>query len=224
MGRYSQNVKNKGSQKYIQKLINFNAPLINQKITEVFNFKKNLNIDWFSPLINDHYAEYRDEDFLNRLGLDSLNISLKKFWPSGGPQWDALAMGDGNIFLVEAKSYIGEILSPPSGAKNPASLKLINKSLSETKSFVGSKTVVDWSSYFYQYTNRIAHLYFLRELSKENAFMVFIYFLSDNSVNGPETKEEWLGAISIVKKYLGINQNKLSPFIRDIFIDVKELK
>ena len=208
MGRYPQSVKNKGSQKYIQKLINFNVPLINQKITEVFNFRKNLNIDWVSPLINDHYAEYRDEDFLNRLGLDSLSIPLKRFWPSGGPQWDALARREGNIFLVEAKSHIGEILSPPSGAKNPVSLKLINKSLSETKSFVGSKTKVNWSSYFYQYTNRIAHL----------------YFLSDNSVNGPETKEEWLGAISLGKKYLGINQNKLSPFIRDIFIDVKELK
>lgn len=224
MGRYSQSVKNKGSQKHIQRLINLNELLINNKIAKAFNLRGNLDIEWVSPLLNDHYAEYRDEDFLNRLGLDSLNISLKDFWPSGGPQWDALAKGDGNIFLVEAKSHIGEILSPPSGARNPASVKLIKKSLSEVKSFVGSKTKVDWSSYFYQYANRIAHLYFLRKINKKNTFMVFIYFLSDNSVNGPETKEEWLGAISLMKKYLGINQNKLSQFIRDIFIDVKELK
>lgn len=224
MGRYSQGVKNKGSQNYIQKLINLNVPLINRKITEAFNFKRNFNIEWVSPLLNDHYAEYRDEDFLSKLGLDTLSIPLGKFWPHGGPQWDALAMGDGSIFLVEAKSHIGEILSPPSGAKSPASLELIKKSLSKTKSFIGSKAKVDWSSYFYQYTNRLTHLYFLRELHKKNAFLVFIYFLSDSSVNGPETKEEWLGAISLMKKYLGINKNKLSPFIRDIFIDVKELK
>lgn len=224
MGRYSQSVKNKGSQKHIQKLINLNELLINNKIAKAFNLRENLDIEWVSPLLNDHYAEYRDEDFLNRLGLDSLSISLKDFWPSRGPQWDALAKAEGNIFLVEAKSHIGEILSPPFGARNPASVNLIKKSLSEVKSFVGSKTKVDWSSYFYQYTNRIAHLYFLRKINKKNAFMVFIYFLSDSSVNGPETKEEWLGAISLMKKYLGINQNKLSPFIRDIFIDVKELK
>ena len=223
MGRYSQGVKNKGSQKYIQKLINLNAHLINRKIIEAFDLKENLNIEWVSPLLNDHYAEYRDKDFLSRLGLDALREDLRKFWPRGGPQWDALAMGDDNIFLVEAKSHISEIRSS-SRVKNPASVKLIEKSLSDTRKFIGSKTKADWLSYFYQYTNRLAHLYFLRELNKKKAFMVFIYFLSDSSMNGPETKEEWLGAISRMKEHLGINENELSPFIRDIFIDVKELK
>jgi hypothetical protein len=36
-------------------------------------------------------AEYRDSEFLEKIGLGR---ATEKFWPSGGPQWDALAVSN----------------------------------------------------------------------------------------------------------------------------------
>lgn len=49
---------------------------------------------WLSPLQDDDYAEYRDAEFLHRLGLDELVPSLKQFWPRSGPEWDALSKSE----------------------------------------------------------------------------------------------------------------------------------
>ena len=54
--------------------------------------------------------------------------------------------------------------------------------------------------------------------------MVNIYFINDKSVNGPKTKEEWLSAIQVMKKYLGVGRHKLSKYMIDLFIDVEVLK
>ena len=93
----------------------------------------------------------------------------------------------------------------------------------ETKQYVNSKSSADWSSYFYQYTNRLAHLYFLRVLNDIPAYLIFVYFLNDKDMNGPETEAEWIAALKVMKKYLGIGRNRLSKYIGDIFVDVKDL-
>ena len=82
---------------------------------------------------------------------------------------------------------------------------------------------LNWSGKFYQYTNRLAHLYFLREKCKKEAYLIFIYFIGDVSVSGPETKQEWEGAIKVLHSYLGISHHKLSKYMIDIFIDIKSL-
>jgi hypothetical protein len=83
-----------------------------------------MNIDWRSPLQSDDYAEYRDQDFLRRLGiLNKIKYSLSDFWPNNGPQWDALGISDDEIILVEAKANISEMVSSGIGAKNPKSIK-----------------------------------------------------------------------------------------------------
>jgi hypothetical protein len=51
--------------------------------------KKN-NIVWMSPKAGDGYAEYRDQAFLDLLGIKPTKTKLKDFWPNRGPQWDAL--------------------------------------------------------------------------------------------------------------------------------------
>ena len=56
------------------------------------------------------------------------------------------------------------------------------------------------------------------------AYLIFIYFIGDESVNGPKTKEEWLAAIQVMEKCLGLGRHKLKKYMADIFIDVKELK
>ena len=80
---------------------------------------------------------------------------------------------------MEAKANIREFSSDPSKA-GPPSLSRIRGALSETKDFLGIRSETDWSCCFYQYANRIAHLYFLRELNGVDAVLVFVYFLGRN--------------------------------------------
>jgi len=128
----------------------------------------------------------------------------------------------GNLLLVEAKSHIGEMVSPKSQA-SPQSKALISKSLKECKKYLRSKSNIDWARSFYQYTNRLAHLYFLRELNGWPAFLIFVYFVNDKEMTGPESEEEWRGAIKLLRAYLGVERTKLTPFMMDVFIDVKSL-
>lgn len=89
------------------------------------------------------------------------------------------------------------------------------------------KSDVSWcKENYYQYANRIAHLYYLREINKIDAHLLFIYFLNDKTVTGKsETKEDWKQAINDVYKKLELEKNnKLSDFIHNIFIDTNLLK
>ena len=145
------------------------------------------------------------------------------FWPKNGCHWDALGKSEnGQVFLVEAKAHIPEIVTDPSGA-GEVSKKLIDNSLQETKAFLNIQNNIDWSGTFYQYTNRLAHLYFLRVYNNIPAWLVNIYFINDNRMKGPTTKEEWMGAIQVVKTYLGVGHHKLSKYMIDVFIDVNEM-
>ena len=84
---------------------------------------------------NDEFAEYQGNDFIKKVGLNPNEIELERFWPTKGPQWDALAhTNEGSIILVEAKANIPEIVSSETGA-GEISKELINKSLYETKNF-----------------------------------------------------------------------------------------
>ena len=224
MGRYPQNSNSHGSLKDLQIAINIKKKYLNAEISKVI--KKQININWKSPLQSDDYAEYRDEDFLRRLGiLNKIKYSLSNFWPNNGPQWDALGVSNDEIILVEAKANIPEMVSSGTGAKNPQSIKKIRNSLDEVKKYLSVSDSVDWTGTFYQYANRIAHLYYLREINEINANLLFIYFINDKTVNGPENKSEWLGAIQTMECYLGLSKkHKLKKYIYDIFIDVSDLR
>ena len=224
MGRFSQTVGRKGSKKWIQRLINKKTELINSQIRKNLGLLENEEICWLSPLEEDDYAEYRDQAFIDKLGVKLDKVSLEDFWPKGGPQWDALGRsGSSKLFLVEAKSHIQELVSSIQ-AEDKDSLRKICKSLEETKSFLNSKAEIDWSSRFYQYTNRLAHLYLLRELNQLPAYLVFVYFINDKKMNGPRTVDEWKGAIKLLHSYLGIGRHKLQKFMTEVFIDVKNLE
>lgn len=216
-----QDSNGKGSLKDIQVLINKCPEILNSQIHSAFPKLANHKIEWVSPLAKDDFSEYRDKDFLKILGLMKFSDELKDFWPSRGPQWDALGKTDEDVyFLVEAKANIPEIVSPGTAASGN-SRKLIDKSLKITRSFLNIKIDVDWSGKFYQYTNRVAHLYFLREICKVNAYLLNIYFMNDKSVeHSPSTQAEWEAAIMVMKHYLGVSHHKLSKYMLDVFIDV----
>jgi hypothetical protein len=184
------------------------------------------SIKWVSPLRYDDMAEYRDEGFLQRLGVsERIGSPLSEFWPSRGPQWDALARTeDDRVLLVEAKANIPEIISGGTKATEP-SLSLIQSSLQETMEYLHVSGKLDWSETFYQYANRLAHLYYLRVKNEIPAYLINVYFIGDRSVDGPQTVEEWKGAIQVMKALLGVGKrHKLSPYMADVFISSDEIE
>lgn len=224
MTRIKQKSDGHGSLKNIQLLINKNQALIDVIIKSKFAELKEDIIYWKSPMQNDDFAEYRDNDFIKQLGLDNKIIKLEEFWPKKGPQWDAFATTNkGNIILVEAKANIPEMVTPPSRAGQISKNK-IDKSLRIVKDYLGIKNEIDWSGKYYQYINRLAHLYFFRFKHNQPTYLLNIYFIGDKSVSGPETIQEWKGALQVLYSYLGISNHKLSKYMADIFIDVKTLQ
>jgi len=219
-----QHLSNKGSQKWLQKLVNNQPGMLAHELTPALHLAPKDQIFWLSPLKGDAYSEYSGDAFLERLEIALPKNSLEMFWPKRGPVWDGLGhTSGGDIILLEAKAHIGEMVSPPTAA-GKTSLPKIIKSLNETKSFLGSKSLHDWASTFYQYTNRLAHLYLLRELNGLPAYLVFLYFVNAADVAGPKTREEWEGAIKLLHNFLGINRHKLSAYVIDVYIDVGELE
>jgi len=200
--------------------------LLDQAIGRAFGQSLDLPLEWLSPLHDDSdYAEYSDGDALSKLRLQTPRRPLKDFWPKQGPVWDGLATSPtGKAVLVEAKAHISELVSSASAAKG-RSLDMIRTSLLATRRAFGSRSRNDWTGTFYQYANRLAHLYFLRSINKQPAYLAFVYFTHDHAMNGGATEEEWRGAAKVVHTYLGLHtSNPLSRYIADVFIDVRTLR
>jgi hypothetical protein len=184
-----------GSKHWLRVLINQRPDLFAERLSQAFGWPVEEAIAWLSPLVDDEYAEYKDQCFLDRLGVlpTEIGVPLNQFWPPGGPQWDGLGTLSGRRpLLVEAKAYIEESYTTGSQATYPARA-LIQQSLNATKYYLRSTSAHDWSSIFYQQANRLAHLYFLRELNKIDAYLILVYFFNDNHVR-LTTEQEWRGA------------------------------
>lgn len=179
-------------------------------------------IDWVSPIAADDHAEYRDAAFLERLGIGHLGSSLKEFWPSRGPQWDALGLSGGSPVLVEAKAHLQEFASPGTKA-GPASLERIRAALDIVRADLGVTTGADWSKSYYQFTNRIAHLWWLRA-NGVDAHLVFVNFLNDADIGGPPEASDWQRAYQEAETLLGLPaDHRLRPFIHHVEPDVRML-
>lgn len=224
MCRIKENEAQRGSQKWLQILINQYPDAIATAFREATGLPPALGIEWLSPLASDDYAEYQDECFLQRLGVQLPHKPLGTFWPKRGPVWDGLGRSEqGHLILIEAKSHIPEVASPGTSAKAETSIALIQASLQEAKNFLAPAAKADWSHTFYQYTNRLAHLYLLRQVNRLPAYLVNIYFINDVDMGGPTFREEWKGALELLKVYLGIRHTPLEKYSVDLFFDVKQL-
>lgn len=225
MGRFPQSKNARGSLKWTQVVVNECPELINSPLREASALSSDVPISWLSPIHSDDFSEYRDQAFLQLLRVHLEKRPLETFWPNRGPQWDALGRShNGELFLVESKAHVSEILSPGTSASAKSKI-LIERSLKELQSFLRVSPAVDWSAVLYQYTNRLAHLYLLRELNHMRAFLVFLYFVGDREMEGPQTVREWESAIRVVRGVLGLkDRNRLSKYVLDVFIDVGEIK
>lgn len=227
MSRVPQKRASRGSQKWIQLLVNEAPHLLDRAIAQQLNFPPMNKIIWVSPLAQDDYAEYRDELFLSKIEARADTAALSGFWPVRGPQWDALGRTSrGEPLLIEAKAHIPELLSSPTQAAG-RSLSVIRRSLERVKRAVGSRAMADWGGVYYQYTNRLALLHFLRSLNRIPAYLVFVYLLNDAEVHGPKTAEEWAGALRLVHAQLGIDEARLAKAfggaVLDVFVDVADI-
>jgi hypothetical protein len=194
---------------------------LNRTIDVSIGIEQEQPIEWLSPKAEDEYAEYSDQSFLDLLGIKLSKRKLKGFWPNRGPQWDALGRIENKAyFLVEAKAHVSEIISS-SLAESPASKALINKSLNETKDYLKLNPDFELTKGFYQYSNRLAHLYLLRKLNDIPAYLVFVYFVNDYT-HISTSRDEWKGALQLMYAFQGSNRNRLSKYIINIFIDVQE--
>ena len=226
--RIPQGPRCRGSQRWLQIAVNRCPDVINSAIADALDLCPSEEIEWLSPLESDCFAEYRDAQFLKRLGVSLKCRPLKDFWPKGGPQWDGLARTNRDrILLIEAKANIPELDSTPSGATGD-SLKKIRASLGETSDSLRVKPRTDWSQCFYQYANRLAHLYLLRELNCLDAYLVFVYFVGDWTRlpdEDPVSREGWEAVTSLATKHLGISQSNewVSKNVKDVFIEVSDM-
>ena len=221
-------VKARGSQKWLRMLVNDCPGLLGEQILCELSPVAN-EIRWRSPLEDDGYAEYKDGDFIDRLGIRLDKRPLESFWPSSGPRWDGLGVTDkGQVLLLEAKAHVGELRSELS-ATHPRSKELIDSSLSETKAFLGVLEEADWTRPFYQYANRLAHLYLLHALNEIDAYLVYVYLIGDEDMQGPGTMvpgtvREWESAVWEEEMALGLrSDHELSGRIVKAFIDVEDI-
>jgi hypothetical protein len=214
MGRFPQSICSKGSQRWLQWLVNEASDRLDAAI--------GLGpIDWRSPLRADDYAEYRDDAFIDRVGVVPARRPLSAFWPRGGPQWDGLGRAaSGEVVLVEAKAHLNELFSPASTASE-SSLARIQLSLREAADGLGALAGSDWSKQFYQYGNRLAHAYWLERLNGIPTRLVFLYLMGDVDVQGPSHREEWDTAVQTVHRALGLAD--VPSFVTDAFIDIREI-
>ena len=207
---------NAGSQLHLQKLIEQRPNILTAEIQKHFGIQT--SIDWVSP-IGPGYKEYQDGAALQKLGIE-LKMPLKAFWPKGGPVWDALGVGtQGQAFLVEAKANVEEMISPPTGATGE-SLDLIKSSLLRVKTELKIKNELPWDRQFYQYFNRLAWLYFLREDNGYPTYLVFLYFTESN-VSGkycPTTAKEWEAVIHLMESLYKVGHHRLSNYVTHVIL------
>jgi len=213
-----------GSQRWLQIAVNRHPEMLDASLRQAGAIQSDETVDWKSPLIQEKFAEYRDRTALKLLDADPLpNRALTDFWPSRGPVWDALAVSSAGIrILVEAKAHIPEAASPGTRA-TPASLEKIRAALLEARRFYAPKAKADWTGSLYQYANRLALLYLIRQVNKLPSALVFLDFVNAADVGGPTSIQEWVGATRLIHALLGLPAD-LSKFgVYHAYLDASQL-
>ena len=223
MSTHKQGKGNRGSLKWIQRLVNDRSDIIDREIVRSLRLKATDTVEWVSPRSPD-YAEYRDADFLKAIRHPKYAADLQEFWPRNGPQWDALGVvSNGAVIIVEAKAHIAEVFTMI-GAKDPKSCAKIEAAFHRTQTDLGIDSPYPWAAPFYQYANRVAHLHFLHNLCGVPTVLAFVHFLGDEEMDGPRRRPEWKETNRKVHEYLGLAGRPIQKRIIDVFVEVDDLK
>jgi hypothetical protein len=161
------------------------------------------------------------------------DIETKKAWGRAWPtqgeghNWDAIGQidckGSREWLLVEAKANVQELRSS-CGAKDKKSLKLIQRTLDNTKTALGVPECCDWTKRYYQYCNRLAALQFINSAGLA-ARLLFVYFYGD--IGGkrrtcPTSKADWERALGDLDAHVALPiDHGLRERVYKLFIDVR---
>lgn len=226
MPRRTRPAETERSEHWLRVAVNDVPNRFNAEIIRALRWKGDEVIEWLSPTTADEFAEYYDEAFLERLGLADLRVPLRSFWPAGGPRWDGLARTtDGKVILVEAKAYVEEAVDYRTRASSSESRDQIARALTEAKLAFAANPDSAWDCPFYQYANRLAHLYFLVEKNNVDAYLLFLYFADAPDLRPADrcTVEAWHGAIRLTKKSLGLGEHPYRRRVADIILRADSL-
>lgn len=230
----------RGSKVQVRLYVNRRTDELNAAVLEQFPelADREPRIEWTAPLEGNGFREPQDRDFLKAIGCEHLADELKRFWPSGGPVWDALARlhfpdGTSGALLVEAKSHPDEIYGGGSkageseSARGLESRKQIAAALAETQRALGVRegdperwmTPLRASepghSSVYQSANRYAHLVWLRK-NGVDAWLAQVLFYDDPTYRGTSL-EQWKAALPRVGEDLGLRGMKV-PHAENVFL------
>jgi hypothetical protein len=213
-----------GSQRWLQIAVNRKPDLLLGAIRRCGAIAPRVTIDWRSPLEADKFREYRDRSALAMAEIRNLKEQLDSFWPARGPVWDAIGItSDRRPLFVEAKAHIAEAVSPATRA-SATSRALIEQSLSKARRFYAPRATAVWSNLFYQYANRLAHQYFLKQINGKPSILVFLYFVNADDMLGPMSEDEWHGAARLIHAVLGIPRDLKPHGVFDVFLDTRLLQ
>ena len=209
-----------GSQLQIQIAVSRRQAELSEATAQAIGLPVTSSLVWTSPLEDECFAEYRDRSFLRAVGLERLAPSLRAFWPQSGPRWDGLAKIEtagalSGVVLVEAKSYLEEMEGDGCKAKK-ASLDQIQKSLTEAKRWFDVPESADWLRPLYQFANRLAHVYFLRERHGIATWLVNVCVTNDPTWKAT-SRTEWTAHMTAVRARLGFDGRPI-PWVADVFL------
>ena len=210
-----------GSQLQIQIAVSRRQAELSEATAQAIGLPVTSSLVWTSPLEEDCFAEYRDRFFLRAVGLQHLAPSLKAFWPRRGPCWDGLARIEtaaalSGVVLVEAKSYPEEMEG--SGCKaEGASLQQIQRALEEAKRWCAVPESTDWLGPLYQFANRLAHVYFLRERHGIPTWLANVCFIEDPTRKAT-SRTEWTAHMTALRSRLGFDGRPI-PWVVDVFLE-----
>ena len=213
-----------GSQRLLQIAVGKYPEFLDAALRQAGAIDANETVRWTSPVESEGFREYRDSAALEKLGiLDSLKVPLKEFWPRRGPVWDATGItSEGRPILLEAKAHIPEAASPASRAI-PKSMQQIEQSLERARKFYSRRSTSRWSGTFYQYANRLAHQFFLRELNQVPSILIFLDFINAEEMDGPSSELEWKGATRLLHAVLGLPASLEKHGIYHAYVDARRL-
>src|SRR5262249_47617005 len=113
----------------------------------------------------------------------------------------------------EAKSYPLEMYSDGCKATEPAKARILG-ALQSAQAWL-SVDSADWIGPLYQFANRLAHLYFLREIARVPAWFVNVCIAGDPYRPTPVTV--WHEALKSAKAALGLTGQ--IPFYADLILE-----
>ena len=216
----------KGSQRQIQIAVARRTEELSKAILTQLRCPDGTQLVWKSPLEKDEFKEYRDESFLEAVNLKGSAPKLAEFWPKSGSRWDGLARLEKNgqllgIVLVEAKSYPEEMRGQGCNAERKSERrKLIERSTKVAKDWFDADVSVDqWLGPYYQFANRLSHIYFLREIADIDAWLVNLCFVNDETMY-PTSKEDWKASLKRAKNELGLKDEV--RYVADVFLDARD--